>query len=162
MTTPGALDETWESWTRRVADELRELRHGGWLTLSVRPERPTAPRADVTPRGWRRLLGRAGRRSRARVTVPAEAFVQARHLEGRLALECIGDTEFEGLTDLTADQQRRLVDAGWEQDGHEPSFSRAFEPVDRSAERAAELLTVTLRDVLGAPAPEAVEVRRPR
>ncbi len=160
MTTASPRNETWQSWSRRLADELRALSDGGWLTLSIQPARD-APPTDVPTRGWRRLRRRAGRMPPGRLPAPSEAFVQVRLLEGRLALECIADTQFEGVSDLTDAQQRRLVDLGWEQDGREPSFSRTFEPVEHYAEQAAGLLTATVRDVLGAPAPDAVELRRP-
>ena len=85
-----------------------------------------------------------------------DVFVQARRLEGVLALECIGDTEFEGLTDLTREAQEALEGLGWTRDGDEPEFSRAF---DRAAE-AAELLRASLAQVLGAVTPADVDIRR--
>ncbi len=85
-------------------------------------------------------------------------FVQARVLEGVLALEMIGDTEFEGLTDLTGAQQSALVEAGWEQEGADPTFSRTFAVGDAGA--AAALLAVTLHGVLRIDDPASVELRR--
>ena len=40
-------------------------------------------------------------------------------VEGVLALECISDTEFEGLSDLSTEQEQALVGLGWEQREHE-------------------------------------------
>ena len=85
-----------------------------------------------------------------------DVFVQARRLEGVLALECIGDTEFEGLTDLTREAQEALEGLGWTRDGDGAEFSRAF---DRAAE-AAELLRASLAQVLGAATPADVDIRR--
>jgi len=82
--------------------------------------------------------------------------VQARRLEGVLALECIGDTQFEGLTDLTSDQQAALADLGWEREGDEPEFSRALD----GAAEAAGLLRASLAGVLGAATAADVDIRR--
>jgi len=86
------------------------------------------------------------------------AFIQARRLEGMLALELIGDTEFEGLTDLTSAQLAALTGLGWISDGRDPEFERTF-PAAAGAEAAA-LLRATLADVLGAGSPADVDVRR--
>ncbi len=149
----GPLDETWESWTSRVAADLTALTDDDWLTFTVH----VASRASSTyaaeraPRSWRR----GGARPAPRARVP-DVFVQAQRLEGVLALECIGDTEFEGLTDLTREAQEALEGLGWTRDGDEPEFSRAF---DRAAE-AAELLRASLAQVLGAATPADVDLRR--
>ncbi|MBC9820809.1 hypothetical protein [Terrabacter sp. MAHUQ-38] len=154
--TAGPLDETWEAWTARIAADLAALTEQDWLTFSVHvPSRASSTyAAERAPRGWRR--GRA-RPSHA-APVP-DVFLQVQRLEGLLALECIGDTEFEGLTDLTTAQQSALADLGWERDSREPEFSRTFaghEPV-----AAAGLLRASLGGVLGAGSPADVDVRRP-
>jgi len=147
------LEETWESWTSRVAADLAALADDDWLTFTVH----VASRASSTyaaeraPRSWRR----GGARPAPQARVP-DVFVQARRLEGVLALECIGDTEFEGLTDLTREAQEALVGLGWRREGDEPEFSRAFE----SAAEAAELLRASLAQVLGAATPADVDIRR--
>jgi hypothetical protein len=56
----------------------------------------------------------------------ADVFLQARRVGGVLAVECISDTEFEGLSDLTREQEQALVALGWGQDGHEPAFHRTY------------------------------------
>jgi hypothetical protein len=149
----GPLDETWASWTRRVGGDLAALTDDDWLTFTVHvPSQASSTyAAESTPRGWRRGGARPVRVAR----VP-DVFVQARRLEGVLALECIGDTEFEGLTDLTREQQAALAGLGWVRQGDEPEFSRAF---DRAAE-AAELLRASLTEVLGATTPADVDIRR--
>jgi hypothetical protein len=73
-----------------------------------------------------------------------------------LALECIADTQFEGLTDLTSDQQAALADLGWEREGRDPEFSRTF--TDGAA--AARLVHASLTEVLGAATPADVDIRR--
>jgi hypothetical protein len=153
--TAGPLDETWGAWTARIAVDIAALTEDDWLTLAVRvPSRASSTyAAGRTPRGWRR--GRA--RSAPPTRVP-DVFCQVRRLEGVLALECIGDTEFEGLTDLTVSQQSALADLGWERDGAEPEFSRAF-GLDESA-AAAGLLRASLEGVFGAGSPADVDVRR--
>jgi hypothetical protein len=87
-----------------------------------------------------------------------DVFLQARPVEGMLALECIGDAEFEGITDLTAHQQEALVTLGWERDGDDPHFNATF-GVSETAD-AADLLAASLRGVLGADSPARVDVRR--
>ena len=81
-----------------------------------------------------------------------------RRLEGVLALECIGDAEFEGLTDLTQHQQETLLTLGWEREGNDPDFSATFAVAE--SDDAAELLAASLRGVLGAGSPPSVDVRR--
>jgi hypothetical protein len=85
-----------------------------------------------------------------------DVFVQARRLGSVIALECIADTEFEGLTDLTGEQQQALLALGWQVDD-EPDLSRTF-PVGDLA--AAQLLRASLEGVLGAGSPAEVDVRR--
>ncbi|WP_020142087.1 hypothetical protein [Terracoccus sp. 273MFTsu3.1] len=146
------LEETWESWTSRVAADLAALTDDDWLTFTVHvPSQASSTYAAERAPRWRR--GRARPAPHGRVP---DVFVQARRLEGVLALECIGDTEFEGLTDLTSEAQEALVGLGWTRDGAEPEFSRA---VDQAAE-AAELLRASLTQVLGAATPADVDVRR--
>ncbi len=125
---------TWNAWVQRISGDLTALSDGDWLTFTLG--------ADSAPVG----------------ASVADVLVQARPLEGVLALECIADTEFEGLTDLTPAQQSALVALGWEQDGDDPDFERTFAPDDTTA--AAELVAATLRDVLGAGTPDQVDVRR--
>lgn len=95
-------------------------------------------------------------------TVPGAdtgAFVQVRLLQDVIALECIADTEFEGQSDLSSEQQEALARLGWQPDGQEPDFNRTF-PADQSA-AAAELVGASFRDVLGAGLPDQVDIRRP-
>ena len=125
---------TWEMWVQGISEDLGALAEGDWLTFTVRIDGPSA--------------GPAG----------ADVLVQARLLEGVLALECIADTEFEGLTDLTTAQQTALVELGWQPDGDDPDYARTFAPDD--AVSAAGLVAATMRDVLGAGTPEQVDVRR--
>ena len=149
----GPLEETWESWTSRVAADLAALTDDDWLTFTVH----VASRASSTyaaeraPRSWRR----GGARPAPQARVP-DVFVQARRLEGVLALECIGDTEFEGLTDLSRDQQSALAELGWERQGREPEFSRTL----TDGEAAAGLVHASLTEVLGAATPADVDIRR--
>ncbi|WP_256795039.1 hypothetical protein [Terrabacter sp. Ter38] len=149
----GPLEETWESWTSRVAADLAVLVDDDWLTFTVHvPSQASSTyAAERSPRSWRR----GGARAASPARVP-DVFLQARRLEGVLALECIGDTEFEGLTDLTREAQEALVGLGWMRDGDEPEFSRAFE----GAAEAAELLRASLAQVLGAATPADVDIRR--
>lgn len=86
-----------------------------------------------------------------------EVLLQASLLEGVLALECISDTEFEGLSDLTPAHQHQLGELGWEQDGSDPTFSTTFAPSE--ANTAADLLARTLREVLGAQRPSQIDTR---
>ncbi|KRF35762.1 hypothetical protein [Terrabacter sp. Soil810] len=149
----GPLEESWESWTTRIAADLAALTEDDWLTFTVHVSSQAASTyaAERAPRGRRRGGARPARPAR----VP-DVFVQARRLEGVLALECIGDTQFEGLTDLTSDQQAALADLGWEREGDEPEFSRALD----SAAEAAGLLRASLAGVLGAATPADVDIRR--
>lgn len=151
----GPLDETWEAWTARIAADLAALTDDDWLTFAVHvPSRASSTyAAERAPRGWRRGRSRPAHPAR----VP-DVFFQVRRLEGLLALECIGDTEFEGLTDLTTAQQSALSDLGWERDSREPEFSRTFAEHEHVA--AAALLRASLEGVLGAGSPTDVDVRR--
>lgn len=161
--TPEHPAEPWEAWTARMAGDLAALTADQWVTYAVRPDAAAASPAPgrSETRGWRRR--RSARAGSARSggggggqAVP-DVLVQARLLEGVLALELIGDTEFEGLSDLSAEQQAALVALGWAQEGADPEFSRTFAPDEHRA--AAELLQRSLHEVLGAPSPEAVDVR---
>jgi hypothetical protein len=152
-----ALEETWEAWTARIAADLAALTEDDWMTFTVHvPSQASITYAGTrAPRGWRRSCGRSGGRSGGPARVP-DVFVQVRRLEGVLALECIGDTEFEGLTDLSRDQQSALADLGWERQGREPEFSRTF----TDGEAAAGLVHASLTEVLGAATPADVDIRR--
>jgi hypothetical protein len=152
-----ALEETWEAWTARIAADLAALTEDDWMTFTVHvPSQASIAYAGTrAPRGWRRSGGRPGGRSGGPAGVP-DVFVQVRRLEGVLALECIGDTEFEGLTDLSRDQQSALADLGWERQGREPEFSRTF----TDGEAAAGLVHASLTEVLGAATPADVDIRR--
>lgn len=95
-------------------------------------------------------------------TVPAadaDTFVQARVLEGVFALECIVDTQFEGVSDLSSAQQEALNRLGWHSEGDGPDLDRTF-PADESG-AAAELVAATFREVLGTDSPDQVDIRRP-
>ena len=157
MTGPtDPLDETWEAWTARVAADLAALDDDEWVTFSVHVQSHAssayaAERAPANHRGRRRARSAAGDAPR----VP-DVFVQARRLGEVVALECIADTEFEGLTDLTREQQRALVGLGWEVDD-DPDLSRTYALGDSAA---AGLLRATLGGVLGAATPADVDVRR--
>ena len=109
----------------------------------------------MPPRGLRADGARSGARPVGPTHVP-DVFVQVRRLEGVLALECIGDTEFEGVTDLSRDQQAALAALGWERQGRQPEFSRTF--TDGAA--AARLVHASLTEVLGASTPADVDLRR--
>ena len=149
----GPLEESWESWTTRIAADLAALTEDDWLTFTVHVSSQAASTyaAARAPRGRRRGGARP-----ARPTHVPDVFVQARRLEGVLALECIGDTQFEGLTDLTSDQQTALADLGWGREGDEPEFSRALD----GAAEAAGLLRASLAGVLGAATAADVDIRR--
>ncbi|WP_323096147.1 TY-Chap domain-containing protein [Intrasporangium sp. YIM S08009] len=151
-----ALEETWEAWTARMATDLAALTEDDWMTFTVHvPSRASTEHTEThgtrAPRGWRR----AGARSSGRPRVP-DVFVQVRRVGSVVALECIGDTEFEGLTDLTRDQQSALAELGWEREGPEPEFSRTF----TDAAAAARLVRASLTEVLGAATPADVDLRR--
>lgn len=95
-------------------------------------------------------------------TVPGadtDTFIQVRLLEGVIALECIADTEFEGVSDLSRTEQEGLTALGWEPGGDEPDLNRTL-PADEPA-AAAGLVAATFRDVLGVGSPDQVDVRRP-
>jgi hypothetical protein len=151
----GHPDETWEAWSRRIAGELAGLGHADWLTFTVHVDSTAsaAYAAEQSSHTWRRPRGQSGAGKGA-----PDVFVQARLLEGVLALECIADTEFEGLTDLSPDQKSALVSLGWEPDDDDPDYARTFAPDDAAA--AADLVARTLRDVLRAENPSRVDVRR--
>ena len=154
-----ALEETWEVWTARIAADLAALTEDDWMTFTVHvPSRASIAYAGTrAPRGWRRSGARSGGQSAVQAHVP-DVFVQARRLEGVLALECIGDTEFEGLTDLSREQQSALAGLGWEREGREPEFSRTF--TDGAAAAAAGFVHASLTGVLGAETPADVDMRR--
>ena len=156
-----ALKETWEAWTARIAADLAALAEDDWMTFTVHvPSQASIAYAGTrAPRGWRRSGGRSGGRPGGRSGGPAgvpDVFVQVRRLEGVLALECIGDTEFEGLTDMSRDQQSALAELGWELQGREPELSRTL----TDGEAAACLVHASLTEVLGAATPADVDIRR--
>ena len=153
--TAGPLDETWAAWTARIAADLAALTDEDWLTFVVHvPSQASSTyAAQRAPRGRRR-----GRTRAAPPTRVPDVFCQVRRIAGVLALECIGDTEFEGLTDLTASQQAALAGLGWEREGTEPEFSRTFAVADSG--EAARLLRSSLEQVLGARSPADVDLRR--
>lgn len=153
VTTPD--EESWQSWTARLTTELSTLGPGAWMTFVVHVDSGAAiaeERARAR-KGWRRALAPPP----PPPTVP-DVFIQSRVLEGVLALECIADAEFEGVTDLTVPQQETLESLGWERDGSDPDFSATF-GVDEAAD-AADLIATSLRVALGAAAPSKVDVRR--
>ncbi len=143
-------EESWEAWIARVSREFSRLGEDGWMTFVVHVDSAAAvaDRAAKARKGWRRAL--------APPPVP-DVFLQARRLDEVLALECIGDAEFEGLTDLTDHQQETLLRLGWEREGRDPDFSATF-PVAESDD-AADLVAASLRGVLGAASPASVDVR---
>jgi len=151
--TDGPLEESWEAWTARIGADLAALTEDDWMTFTVHvPSQTTSAYAGTrAPRGWRRSGGRSGARTR----VP-DVFVQVRRLDGVLALECIADTEFEGVTDLSPEQQAALAGLGWEREGRDPEFGRTF----TDGRDAADLVHVSLSEVLGAATPAEVDVRR--
>ncbi|HET7801582.1 MAG TPA: hypothetical protein VFL38_14255, partial [Humibacillus xanthopallidus] len=171
--------ETWDQWTARIAAELTDLTEGEWLTITAAPDgsagrspgaagstrstrstgstgspgspRPYAAGAPARERRW--PLRRSGSTAPDAEPGPvADVFLQARLVEGVLALECISDTEFEGLSDLSTDQEQALVALGWEQQGREPAFERtyALDVAEPAATEAASLLRRSLDEVLGA------------
>ena len=143
-------EESWEAWRRRVAADLAGLPEGGFETFTVHVD-ATTPDADAA-------RGRRGRRraADARRAAP-DAFVQIRRLEGVLVLECIADPEFEGVSALSSDTLAALEGLGWERADDSPDLTRILGPED--ADEAAGLLAASLRDVLGAQAPSAVDRR---
>ena len=171
--------ESWEQWASRVAAELADLADGEWLTVTAAPA--AAPGSQGSPQGSAPYAAEPADRARrwslrrgspstagARDAV-ADVFLQARRLDGVLALECISDTEFEGLSDLSAEQEQALLTLGWGQDGHEPGFHRTYAHASPStdgtgdlgaATEAARLMRDSLETVLGAPSPESVVLRR--
>jgi len=165
--TPDWLEETWEGWTARIAAELGALADDDWMTFAVHvPSKASgtdaaeAAKAAAPGRRRRRAASTAPRGSAVR-----EVLLQVRRLEGMLALECVGDTEFEGLTELSGAQQQSLSQLGWELGSgraeEPPTFSRIFDdPEGVAAEEAARLLGSSLAEVLGASDPGEVDVRR--
>ncbi|MDC5696040.1 hypothetical protein OO014_02135 [Intrasporangium calvum] len=154
MSTPPA-EESWDVWAARIADLLARLGPSDWVTFVVHVDSAAvvAERRAQARKGWRRAL--------APPPPPApvpDTFLQARLIEGLIALECIADAEFEGVTDLTPTQLDTLVTLGWEREGADPDFSATFEPAE--AADAADLLAASLRGVLGAASPAQVDVRR--
>ncbi|MEO7446946.1 MAG: hypothetical protein ABI336_01625 [Humibacillus sp.] len=155
--------ESWTGWTTRIAADLNALDEGDWLTFVVRASAPSpSPYAAApAPRRWRRR----GDRTIAPTRVP-DVLMQARVIEGVLALECISDTEFEGLSDLTREDESALTALGWVRDGGGSELSRVFGGLTGGAGRgpgsgreAAELLRSSLGDVLGARTPDDVDLR---
>jgi hypothetical protein len=149
----GVPEESWEGWTRRVAADLTDLVEGGWQTFTVHAD-AGAPAHD---RPAARRPGLFRRRPREQPSSPADVFVQVTRLEGVLALECVADTEFEGLTALSSHDVERLVSLGWQAVEGEPDLALVLPP--DGADDAAALVAATLRDVLGAPTPSAVDRR---
>ncbi len=91
---------------RRVADRdrrpsrgVRGAGHPGRLRARMPPE--PAERA----RRWSLRRGSPATSGAARDAM-ADVFLQARRVGGVLALECISDTEFEGLSDLSGSRSR--------------------------------------------------------
>ncbi len=155
-------EESWEAWVGRVARQLEALADHGFATFAAPPAAPSEEHGGANARRrWRRgrpsRMPSTSRASTGAAPPAAEVLLQARLLEGLLALECIGDTQFEGLSDLSAAQQGRLVTLGWEQDGHEPTFSKTYSRAE--SEAAADLLARSLREVLGADWPSQVDTR---
>jgi hypothetical protein len=199
--------ESWEQWASRIAADLADLTDGEWLTLTPatsgssganwRADRGASASAHTSATGttggtaqnaagkpargrrWSLRRGSSSAPNAGRGPV-ADVFLQARRLGEVLALECISDTEFEGLSDLSPDQEQALVALGWEQDGHAPAFLRTFtmggdagaadvgaaaSPAEspgpaESATLAAHLLRDSLDRVLGATSPDDVVLRR--
>jgi hypothetical protein len=165
MTDP--LDETWEAWTDRVAADLADLADDEWVSFTVHVQSQASSAYAAGPHGrpraahgWRRVFTQPGHLNPpghpSHPPPVPDVFVQARRLGDVVALECIADTEFEGLTDLTTAQQRALLELGWEADD-EPELSRTFALGDPAA---ARLLRASLDGVLGAASPAEVDVRR--
>jgi hypothetical protein len=153
MATPVGPDAEWEEWQARVRDELSDLGAGEAVTVTIRPQAPAISKQG--PR-WR------PRRAAKSATASPEVFSQARIVAGQLAVECIGDTEWEGVTTLTAAQQQGLAALGWERDGADPTLSRTYDEEVAPGAEAAALLVTSLRGVLGAASPTDVELRRTR
>lgn len=174
--------ESWEQWASRVAAELADLADGEWLTVTAAPA--AAPGSQGSPddsgpyaaepaeRARRWSLRRGSPSTAGAPDAMADVFIQARRLDGVLALECISDTEFEGLSDLSAEQERALLALGWGQDGHEPAFHRTYPHASPgvdgtdvtgdpgTATEAARLVRDSLEQVLGASSPDSVVLRR--
>ena len=174
--------ESWEQWASRVAAELADLADGEWLTVTTAPAAAPGPQgsphgsapyaAEPADRARRWSLRRGSPSTSGAHDAMADVFLQARRLDGVLALECISDTEFEGLSDLSAEQEQALLTLGWGQDGHEPAFHRTYAHASPgvdgtdgtgdlgAATEAARLMRDSLETVLGAPSPESVVLRR--
>lgn len=155
-------EESWEAWVGRVAGQLETLADHGFATFAAHPAAPIGDHGGAYPRRrWRRgrpaRMPSTPRPSTVAAPPTAEVLLQVRLLEGWLALECIGDTEFEGLSALSVAQQGRLVTLGWEQDDHEPTFSKTYSRAESGM--AADLLARSLREVLGADWPSQVDTR---
>jgi hypothetical protein len=150
----GHPEESWEGWTRRVATDLAALAEGGWETFAVHADVGGA--RDEGP-ATARSSGLFRRRHRGESVSAADVFVQASRLEGVLVLECVADPEFEGLTALATHDVEALTALGWETVADEADLGRVLGP--DAAEEAAALVAATLRDVLGATAPSAVDRR---
>ncbi|HKX67749.1 MAG TPA: hypothetical protein VJN29_11035 [Intrasporangium sp.] len=155
MDSTDPTDERWEAWSARVARELEQLGPGDWLTFVVHVDSAAvvAEERREARRGWRRAFAPPP----PPPPVP-DVFLQARPIEGLLALECIADAEFEGVTDLTARQLETLSALGWEPDRDDPVLSATFDVSD--AADAADLIAASLRGVLGAESPGRVDLRR--
>ena len=145
----GAAPESWEQWTSRVADELADLAEGEWLTVTAaaqprRPGRTAAPHGTDPPvaasaeraRRWSLRRGSSTPAGDGRDSVAVTSSSRLGALTAVLALECISDTEFEGLSDLSAQQQQALVALGWGPDEAGPSLHRTYPRA--SADTASE------------------------
>jgi hypothetical protein len=133
--------ESWEQWASRVTAELAGLADGEWLTVTAAPAvasgspggpdgtafAPSAAEPAERARRWSLRRGSPATSADTRSSM-ADVFLQARRVGGVLALECISDTEFEGLSDLSREQERALLALGWGQDDHEPGFHRTYAP----------------------------------
>lgn len=146
--------ESWDHWTRHTEQVLSALGGEGWVAFSVRvPSRAQVrEQAREARRGWKRVLAAPP----APAPVP-EVYLQARVMQGLLAVECIADTEFEGLSTLTGAQHDTLTTFGWEQVPGEVDLSATF--ALNEVRDAAELLSASLRGPLGAGSPADVQTR---
>ena len=160
MSPTPPLSESWEDWARHLAGILADLPEGDWVTVTPRVvSSAAAPDGAHDATSARRRRRRSRSRSRTARTAHADVFVQARPLEGVIALECVGDTEFEGLSDLSTPQLEALVELGWQRYEQEPDLVATFAPEQSAA--AADLVTRTLRDVVGVVRASDVDIRRP-
>jgi hypothetical protein len=156
MSPTPARSESWEDWARHLSRILDDLSEGDWVTVTPRVVSSTA-----APDGDRHATSSRRRRRRGRTarTADVDVFVQARPIEGVIALECVGDTEFEGLSDLSSPQLEALVELGWQRYEQEPDLVATF--AREQATAAADLVTRTLRDVVGVVQASDVDIRRP-